>query len=94
MKGYLYILINFIGVLFLIDALLIIAYWLFGFELNLPHNVQSLMAIAGMFLIVLAPIISLVNIYYVRNRKTSKILGFTYLSLWVCILIRMLVVIC
>jgi hypothetical protein len=93
-KRYIFFLINFFGIFFSIDALLIIEYWIFGFQINFSNKIQVFINMSGVFLIVVAPFISLINIFLFRNNTLSKVLGFTYLSLWICVLIRMALAFC
>jgi membrane protein DedA with SNARE-associated domain len=89
-----FILLNFLGVLFSIEALLLIAYFLFGFQIHFPDAVQKTITLFEILLFAAAPIISFVFVYWDKKNKHSKILGFTYLTLWICVLVRMLIFIC
>lgn len=89
-----FIFLNFIGVIFCIEVLLIVAYWLFGFIINFHNKIQVLINLSGIFLMVSVPIISFIDIYFFRKIVVSKILAFTYLSLWICVLIRIAFNIC
>lgn len=88
MRSYQYAVLNILGAIFSLYALLILGYWIFNFEINFPNKSQGFINVSGIILIVLAPVISVIIIKWGNQYRFGKILGFAYLSLWLCVLIR------
>jgi hypothetical protein len=88
MKSPYFIALNVFGIIFSIYALLIVVSWISNFDLFFPNKYQVLVRVSGMALIVLVPIVSFIILKFGTQYKFGKLLGYTYLTLWLVVLIR------
>src|ERR1700761_2839398 len=90
LKSYYFITLNIIGNVFSMYALGVIVAWIFKFhDYYIPQKYNMFGAIFIMSLIVSTPIISLIILRFWGQFKFGKFLGFTYLALWLVVMIRM-----
>jgi hypothetical protein len=91
MKNYQFIALNILGIFFAFYALAALICVIFHLDILVPHALQGFYIFSVMGTIILMPIISFVIIKFGNNRKISKLLGFTYLSFWLIVLVILVI---
>ena len=86
MKKYLFIVLHIIGIFFGYIALGVVVKWIF--DISLPTVSGSPLKKVALGVVYILPILGFICLRFGKSQRFNKILGYTYIVLWVLVMIR------